>query len=121
VTIIGQVPHLLGISGTSGNFFTKLWFVLDHLSDAAPAPVLTGPGHRPIGWNRRAICNCAPALTIAARRNPPRLAGYAPPIIPRGEPRALLGGAIRPTRRHASVRPICAHRAADRAGGARRW
>jgi hypothetical protein len=28
VTIIGQVPHLLGISGTSGNFFTKLSFVL---------------------------------------------------------------------------------------------
>src|SRR5262249_41847704 len=25
VTIIGQVPHLLGITGTSGNFFTKLW------------------------------------------------------------------------------------------------
>src|SRR5262249_53288447 len=24
VTIIGQVPHLLGISGTSGSFFTKL-------------------------------------------------------------------------------------------------
>jgi high affinity sulfate transporter 1 len=42
VTIIGQVPHLLGISGTSGNFFTKLWFVLGHLSDAALAPVLTG-------------------------------------------------------------------------------
>jgi len=42
VTIIGQVPHLLGISGTSGSFFTKLWFVLDHLSDAALAPVLTG-------------------------------------------------------------------------------
>src|SRR5262249_297413 len=31
VTIIGQVPHLLGINGTSGNFFTKLWFVLQHL------------------------------------------------------------------------------------------
>src|SRR5271154_6510172 len=42
VTIIGQVPHLLGISGTSGNFFTKLWFVLRHLSDASLAPVLTG-------------------------------------------------------------------------------
>jgi sulfate permease, SulP family len=42
VTIIGQVPHLLGISGTSGSFFTKLWFVLEHLSDAALAPVLTG-------------------------------------------------------------------------------
>src|SRR5271169_2417926 len=42
VTIIGQVPHLLGISGTSGNFFTKLWFVLQHLTHASTAPVLTG-------------------------------------------------------------------------------
>jgi MFS superfamily sulfate permease-like transporter len=42
VTIIGQVPHLMGIDGTSGNFFVKLWFVLQHLSDAPLAPVLTG-------------------------------------------------------------------------------
>jgi MFS superfamily sulfate permease-like transporter len=42
VTIIGQVPHLLGIEGTSGNFFTKLWFVLQHLPDVALAPALTG-------------------------------------------------------------------------------
>src|SRR5262249_32244245 len=42
VTILGQVPHLLGINGTSGNFFTKLWFVLKHVSDAALAPALTG-------------------------------------------------------------------------------
>jgi SulP family sulfate permease len=42
VTIIGQVPHLLGISGASGNFFTKLWHVLQHLSDVSLAPVLTG-------------------------------------------------------------------------------
>src|SRR5712671_6148602 len=42
VTIIGQVPHLLGIEGTSGNFFTKFWFVLQHLPDAALAAVLTG-------------------------------------------------------------------------------
>src|SRR5260221_2816722 len=42
VTIIGQVPHLLGIEGTSGHFFTKLWFVLQHLPDASLAPVLTG-------------------------------------------------------------------------------
>src|SRR5499427_6154036 len=42
VTIIGQVPHLLGIDGTSGNFFAKLWFVLHHLLDASLAPVLTG-------------------------------------------------------------------------------
>jgi sulfate permease, SulP family len=42
VTIIGQVPHLLGISGASGNFFTKLWHVLQHLSDVSLAPALTG-------------------------------------------------------------------------------
>src|SRR6266436_4429274 len=42
VTIIGQVPHLLGISGMSGNFFTKLWFLLQHLADAPLAPVLAG-------------------------------------------------------------------------------
>ena len=42
VTIIGQVPHLFGIEGTSGNFFTKLWFVLRHLPDAPLAPVLAG-------------------------------------------------------------------------------
>jgi sulfate permease, SulP family len=42
VTIIGQVPHLLGISGASGNFFTKLWDVLQHLPDVSVAPALTG-------------------------------------------------------------------------------
>src|SRR5262245_13323006 len=42
VTIIGQVPHLLGISGMSGNFFSKLWSVLQNLSHASLAPVLTG-------------------------------------------------------------------------------
>src|SRR5689334_3151349 len=42
VTIIGQVPHLLGIDGTTGNFFAKLWSVLQHLSEVALAPALTG-------------------------------------------------------------------------------
>src|SRR3954454_13352620 len=42
VTIIGQVPHLFGIPGTSGNFFAKLWHVLQHLPDASLAPMLTG-------------------------------------------------------------------------------
>jgi sulfate permease, SulP family len=42
VTIIGQVPHLLGAEGTSGNFFTKLWFIVQHLSHVSLAPVLTG-------------------------------------------------------------------------------
>ena len=42
VTIIGQVPHLLGIEGPSGNFFVKLWSVLQHLRDISLAPLLTG-------------------------------------------------------------------------------
>src|SRR5215469_16951121 len=42
VTIIGQVPHLLGIEGASGNFFAKLWSILRHVADTAPAPALTG-------------------------------------------------------------------------------
>src|SRR3954447_13890664 len=42
VTIIGQVPHLLGISGASGNFFTKLWHVLQHLGEISAVPALTG-------------------------------------------------------------------------------
>jgi SulP family sulfate permease len=42
VTIIGQVPHLLGIGGTSGGFFVKFWSLLQHLPEASLAPVLTG-------------------------------------------------------------------------------
>jgi sulfate permease, SulP family len=42
VTIIGQLPHLLGIDGTSGNFFIKLWFELQHLPEASLSPALTG-------------------------------------------------------------------------------
>src|SRR5262245_30897121 len=42
VTIIGQVPHLLGIDGVSGNFFAKTWNVLQHLPDVSVGPVLTG-------------------------------------------------------------------------------
>jgi high affinity sulfate transporter 1 len=42
VTIIGQVPHLLGIGGASGNFFAKAWNVLQHLPDVSVGPALTG-------------------------------------------------------------------------------
>lgn len=42
VTIIGQMPHLLGIEGTAGNFFVKLGFVLRHLPDTSLAPLSTG-------------------------------------------------------------------------------
>ncbi|HEU0215597.1 MAG TPA: SulP family inorganic anion transporter [Stellaceae bacterium] len=42
VTIIGQVPHLLGIDGASGNFFAKLWSILQHVPGVALAPALTG-------------------------------------------------------------------------------
>src|SRR5262249_15267260 len=39
---VDQVPHLLGISGASGNFFAKIWNVWQHLSDVSVGPVLTG-------------------------------------------------------------------------------
>jgi MFS superfamily sulfate permease-like transporter len=42
VTIIGQVPHLLGINGTPGNFFNKFWHVLQHLPEISALPALTG-------------------------------------------------------------------------------
>jgi MFS superfamily sulfate permease-like transporter len=42
VTIIGQVPHLLGIDGASGHFFNKLWSVLRQLPGIPFAPALTG-------------------------------------------------------------------------------
>jgi MFS superfamily sulfate permease-like transporter len=42
VTIVGQLPHLLGIPGVSGNFFTKVWNIFQHLPDVSLAPVLTG-------------------------------------------------------------------------------
>jgi sulfate permease, SulP family len=42
VTIIGQIPHLLGIEGVSGNFFTKAWNILQQLPDVSAAPVATG-------------------------------------------------------------------------------
>jgi hypothetical protein len=57
--IIGQVPHLLGISGSSGNFFTKFWNVLQHLPDVSAAPALTGilcltaPGRATVGLSYR--------------------------------------------------------------------
>jgi hypothetical protein len=34
VTIIGKVPHLLGIDAPSGLFFTKFWSVLQHLPES---------------------------------------------------------------------------------------
>ena len=42
VTIVGQVPHLLSIPGSSGNFFAKFWSLLQHLPEAPLTPALTG-------------------------------------------------------------------------------
>jgi len=42
VTIVGQVPRLLGIPGVSGNFFTKIWNIFQQLPGVSLAPVLTG-------------------------------------------------------------------------------
>src|SRR5262245_18155771 len=66
VTIIGQVPHLLGIAGTSGNFFTKLWFVFGHLPDAAFAPALTGLSSLAAMFLLRSLAPRIPAALVVA-------------------------------------------------------
>jgi sulfate permease, SulP family len=66
VTIIGQVPHLLGIESASGNFFTKLWFVLRHLSDAAIFPLLTGVLSLIAMWLLRRLMPRVPAALVVA-------------------------------------------------------
>jgi high affinity sulfate transporter 1 len=66
VTIIGQVPHLLGITGTSGNFFTKLWFVLQRLPDAPLASVLTGLLSLVAMQTLRRLVPRAPAALVVA-------------------------------------------------------
>ncbi|MDS0295268.1 SulP family inorganic anion transporter [Halogeometricum luteum] len=37
-----QLGKLFGISGASGTFFDRLWFVLSHLNEAQPATVVVG-------------------------------------------------------------------------------
>jgi high affinity sulfate transporter 1 len=66
VTIIGQVPHLLGIEGTSGNFFTKLRFVLQHLPDTSLAPVLTGLLSLAVMLSLRRLAPRLPAALVVA-------------------------------------------------------
>jgi high affinity sulfate transporter 1 len=81
VTIIGQVPHLLGISGTSGDFFTKLWYVLNHLSEAGLAPVLTGV--------------LSLALMLLLRRFAPRVPAALAVLVVATIAVSLLGGEAR--------------------------
>ncbi|KWV41785.1 hypothetical protein AS026_21615 [Rhizobium altiplani] len=66
VTIIGQVPHLLGIAGTSGNFFTKLWFVVRHLQDVALAPAVSGLLSLAAMWLLRSLVPRIPAALVVA-------------------------------------------------------
>src|ERR1700756_2430159 len=66
VTIIGQVPHLLGIEGASGNFFTKLWSLMRDLSEVALAPVLTGALSLIAMLLRRGLAPRIPAALVVA-------------------------------------------------------
>ena len=66
VTIIGQVPHLLGITGTSGNFFVKFGFLLQHLPDASLAPVLTGLFSLVAILTLRRLSRAVPAALVVA-------------------------------------------------------
>ncbi|MDH6230793.1 SulP family sulfate permease [Mesorhizobium soli] len=67
VTIIGQVPHLLGIGGGSGNFFSKLWYLLQHLREVSFAPALTGLlSLGAMLWLRHSAPRLPAALVVAA-------------------------------------------------------
>ncbi|HTI85883.1 MAG TPA: SulP family inorganic anion transporter, partial [Alphaproteobacteria bacterium] len=66
VTIIGQVPHLLGITGASGNFFAKLWSVLQHISEVSFAPALTGLLSLAAMQLLRRLLPSAPAALVVA-------------------------------------------------------
>jgi sulfate permease, SulP family len=81
VTIIGQVPHLLGISGTPGDFFTKLWFVLKHLPDTGLATALTGL--------------LSVALMLVLRRFAPRIPAALVVLVAATFFVSLLGGETR--------------------------
>ena len=82
VTIIGQVPHLLGIGGASGNFFAKTWNVLQHMPDVSVGPALTGilcliamlllRYMAPVAYQRRSSSWPSPQLRLAclAERRP---------------------------------------------------
>ena len=66
VTIIGQVPHLLGIEGASGNFFSKLWSILRHVPDIAFAPALTGALSLTAMLSLRRFASKIPAALVVA-------------------------------------------------------
>ncbi len=66
VTIIGQVPHLIGIEGTSGHFFTKLWFIVQHLGDVAWVPLLVGGASLIAMLALRRLVPLVPAALVVA-------------------------------------------------------
>jgi len=81
VTIVGQVPHLLGIPGVSGNFFTKILNIFQHLPNVSLAPLLTGSlslaamlgrAGFPGDTNERK-CMCREPLQFARRKPTARL------------------------------------------------
>ena len=78
VTIIGQVPHLLSIAGSSGNFFVKARSLLEHLPDASLAPALTGA--------------LSLAAMLALRRMAPRVPSALVVVVAATVLVGLLGG-----------------------------
>jgi len=66
VTIIGQVPHLIGIEPASGNFFVKLWSVLEHLGGVPGAALVTGLLSLAAMLTLRRLAPAVPAALIVA-------------------------------------------------------
>ena len=63
--IIGQVPNLFGIDGTSGDFFEKLWGVIENLGDTSVPTLIVGAGSLAVVLALRRWVPRAPGSLIA--------------------------------------------------------
>jgi SulP family sulfate permease len=63
--IIGQVPKLLGVSGSSGDFFEKLFDVIGKLGDTQGATLAVGLGSLAVVLGLRRIAPMVPGSLVA--------------------------------------------------------
>jgi sulfate permease, SulP family len=63
--IIGQVPKLLGVEKTSGDFFEQLWGAIKHLPDASGTTVAIGAASLLLVLGLRRLAPIVPASLVA--------------------------------------------------------
>src|SRR4029450_3577229 len=63
--IAGQLPDLLGVEGTGGNFFEKLWGVLGQLGQASATTVAVGLASLALVLGRGPLAPGVPGSLVA--------------------------------------------------------